>query len=337
MTIKTPPRPRSTLLFVSVGIVLAIAVIYSAGWIYAAGQIRKGVVNWAQEQRAAGITVAHGKITAHGFPFLLRTRIEDVQIAMSSVYDWSVERLYVDALPYDLKRIILSPDGRQRLVVAGVPAPLDRWEGSADRFRISLADRSTRTQPEQWRIQFDLRTALFRTADGSERLSIEQVSADAAPDIDNSQRVTLGILANGLGLRRQNDRAGRLPLVEMSSDLFLPPGENTGETATTLLMVINHLVVEDQPAQLGVKGEITMDVSGSPSGTLETRLVKPANFISTARALGFVTEEQADAALGAVTVESLRQGGAILTSLRISQGVVSIGDGAAGEDVFDPK
>ncbi|MEO1137587.1 MAG: DUF2125 domain-containing protein, partial [Pseudomonadota bacterium] len=88
----------------------AIAGVIMAGyfllWRAGAAEMKKAVAAWVEDQRAAGLVVSHGDLEAEGFPFFLRLHIADPDIAAPGVWRWRTERLTLDALPYDLNRLI---------------------------------------------------------------------------------------------------------------------------------------------------------------------------------------------------------------------------------------
>ena len=100
----------------------AIAAIVFLGyfmlWRAGASEMKKAVGAWVEDQREAGYNVSYGTLIADGFPFFLRLHIEDAHIAAHGLWDWQTERLTIDALPYDLNRLIFSTRSQQRISVA---------------------------------------------------------------------------------------------------------------------------------------------------------------------------------------------------------------------------
>ena len=113
-----------------------IFVAYFMLWRYGASEMKTAVGEWVEDQRAAGFDVSHGALKTDGFPFFLRLHIDEPHIASPGAWDWRTDRLTIDALPYDLNKLIFSTRSEQEVFLDGA----GRWRVNADDFRVSIAN-----------------------------------------------------------------------------------------------------------------------------------------------------------------------------------------------------
>lgn len=312
-----------------IGVWIAAAVImagYYAMWCYAAGVMETSVNEWVDEQRAAGLTIDHGAIQRDGFPFFLRVHIDAPQITSPGAFAWQAERLSIDALPYDLNRLIFSPSGTQRITADA----LGDWSYSADSIRASIANDKKRG----WVFSMNVDNASATGADGAAG-GLESLIYDLAPSADAPTTLTLNLVAAGYSFRdAQRDIA--IDQLETSVSLSQTDFLNGHDPATRWrdaggALNIHGLNVLIDEAQLSVSGSVSLDRENRPEGVLTTIVTKPAGLAGALAGSGALSREEADAAIAGLTLAAMAQGGRIEAPIKLHAGAATI----AGAKVAD--
>lgn len=115
------------MLIVPAALVLALALGYSALWIYAAYRLENGFVAWTQMQATRGHAIAHGPLALSGFPGPIRLAIDAPRYASAKTgWQWSAERAALEMRPWDWWTYRFDVFGRQTLALPfdGVPPQL---------------------------------------------------------------------------------------------------------------------------------------------------------------------------------------------------------------------
>lgn len=99
--------------FLAVIVVFGLAAAYAAYWRYVAGELERGIENWAVAERAAGrdVTFSPGGIT--GFPFAFRRDFTDLQLsqpAADGALTISAARVVATMRPWNLRVILFAGD-----------------------------------------------------------------------------------------------------------------------------------------------------------------------------------------------------------------------------------
>ena len=312
-----------------IGVWIAAAIImagYYALWRYAAGVMETSVVDWVEDQRAAGLTVNHGAIKRDGFPFFLRVHIDAPHIDSPGAFSWNAERLSIDALPYDLNRLIFSPSGKQRLAAEAI----GDWAYSADDIRASIANDKKRG----WVFSMNIDSARAVGADGAES-RIESLVYDLAPAADAPTTLTLNLIGAGYSFR-DTQRAIAVDLLETSlsasqTDFLTGPNAATRWRNAGGAVNIHGFNAAIDEARLSVSGSISLDEENRPDGVLTTILTKPAGLAGALAASGALSAEEADATIAGLTLAAMAQGGRIETPIELHAGAATI----AGVKVAD--
>lgn len=93
---------------------LAVAcALYVGIWFYTAGQLRDGVVAWAEARRAEGVTVGYTRLDIGGFPFALRMRVEAPSLS-SPQGKWEAAALTARMRPWSPNRVTVRAPGEHR-------------------------------------------------------------------------------------------------------------------------------------------------------------------------------------------------------------------------------
>ncbi len=302
--------------WIGAGLVVAA---YFALWRYAAGEIEMAVRQWVDDQRQAGLIVEHGPVTREGFPFFLRIRIDAPKIAAPGTYAWTAERLNLDALPYDLNRIIFSPSGAQTIAAPDI----GEWRLSAEDMRASIAQDRARG----WAFSMNVDNARASNASGvAARLS--RLVFDFAPDTEDLNALTLSLVSEGFAV----DQAGgetidiqkletALAITETAMLLVGDPAAWSGAGGVVKLYGLN---AEANGAEISVHGEVGLDILSRPDGRLNARIAKPVGLAPLISMSGALAPDEADAAAAGLALAAMAQGGAIDAPIEMRDGAASV-------------
>ncbi len=301
---------------------------YYALWRYAAGEMETAVTEWMTEQRENGLQVEHGAIRRDGFPFFLRVHIDAPHIASEDVGAWRAERLTLDALPYDLNRLIFSPSGEQTVVTeqSGL------WRFEAEDLRASIANDESRG----WVFAVTMKDASSNGPLG-QVAKIDSLIFDIAPDEETPTTLTLALAGAGYAFR-DADRSIDVDKVNVALSLtqtHMLSGADAVDNwrhAGGALTIHGMNAAIDQSA-LSVFGTIGLDNENLPAGELTASLEKPAGLAGALAASGALSAEEADAATAGLAFAAMSQGGRIEAPIILHAGAATI----AGVKIADLK
>src|ERR1700739_2657971 len=79
------PRPRRWPMFLPLALVAALAVVWSGGWFYLAGEARTMIDRWRAREARAGLVFACVTQTIGGFPFRMEVRCGEPSAQLSAM------------------------------------------------------------------------------------------------------------------------------------------------------------------------------------------------------------------------------------------------------------
>lgn len=131
MSAKTPAIPARGARRAAIGVFALLGLLIAAhalAWRWVTGAMAVGFSDWVAQRRAEGWTVGHGVPARGGWPFAARLSIPDVAVAgpldaRPQGFAWTAERLVLAIAPPRLDRLVVTPEGTQRLVLRGVAIP----------------------------------------------------------------------------------------------------------------------------------------------------------------------------------------------------------------------
>ena len=295
---------RSKLLWPILAIVLVL-VAYSAYWVFASQQLRKGVDDWIAEQEAAGYAIEHEGVRIGGYPYRFQIRVIDSRIqAPESDGGWLARFADVraTAMPHDFSHWIVSFTGP--FFLENHNGPGSAMEINARDARVSLVyDRDGNTE----RVGAEIRDFVITTHAGE------------APDIEGVESILLN------GLVAEDDR---LRLRLMMTGITASPGvldsgveRAFGDTVTTAridlevsqwsalardanafawreaegMLHIAESELEWGPAHITGSGDFTLDDQARPDGRLSLRITDPDALANALVESGVVPEENQEA------------------------------------------
>ena len=311
-------------LYIPWGIAAVIFVAYFMLWRYGAGEMKKAVSLWVDDQRDAGLDISHGALRADGFPFFLRLHIEEPHIAAPGVWDWRTQRLTIDALPYDLNRLIFSTRSEQALSLKNY----GDWRIIAEDFRVSVANDKKR----DWVAAVSIGGATAaRDQDGAEA-SIGELVMDLAPDEADLTVLTLNLMAINA---RANANGTEINLDKLQTSLsasesYAISNANAWRRAGGALHIGGFFAQLDE-GRFAATGTLKLDANGSPEGALKTEIIAPAPFIRLLAKAGALNAEEAEKAAATLTLATIAAGGKLTAPIELKEGAAHI----AGAKIAD--
>lgn len=319
-------RLRRRWLYLPFAVGALIVFGYYLLWRTGAAEMEKAVAAWAEDQRAAGVEVAYSALRRDGFPFFLRLHVEDPSVATPDGLAWRGERLSMDALPYELNKVIFSPTGEQF-----VSAPdIGEWRVTAKDFRVSIASDKTR----EWVLSANVGDAIARREEDAAVASLASLIFDLAPDANDPTTLVLSLAGQEAAYSAVESGSGaeaRARLDKIQAVTFLTHSHMLqGEAPTDLwrsaggALVINGLIAEIDEAALAVSGEVRLDNNDYPAGMLRAELSNPAKLGGLLRQTGALSPQEADAAVAGLSLAVLAGGGKIAAPIELKEGKAQI-------------
>lgn len=121
---------RKIALAASAVVVLAVTAL-AIYWIWAAGQVRTAIAQWAETQRAEGYEVAYAGPEVRGFPIRLTVRLDEPRIATPHGWRWSGAAIAGEAAFWQPLLLRLTLPSQQELVAV--------WRGHERTLQLEAA------------------------------------------------------------------------------------------------------------------------------------------------------------------------------------------------------
>ena len=297
-------------------IVFAYYLLWSAG----AREMKAAVADWVVEQREAGLTISHGAIQAGGFPFFLRVHIADPNIASLNGWRWRGDKLSLDALSYELNKLIFSPNGEQVVALEGYGT----WRATADDLRASIA----RDEARGWVFSLNIADAkAMREEDGAEA-ALGSLVFDLAPDAAAPQTLTLTLAATAFQAKTgaESYDIATLQTVSSLSQTHLLNGNDNGAAWRNAggALTITGLFIDIEETQISAAGTIRLDETQHPAGLVNTEIENPAGFARMLGKAGALTHTEAETAAAGLSLMALAGGGKIKAPIEMKNGNAQI-------------
>ncbi|MEX6632991.1 DUF2125 domain-containing protein [Hyphococcus lacteus] len=321
----TAQQLRRRWLYVPYAVAGIILIAYFFLWQAGAGEMKKAITAWADDQREMGIDVQYDALKSDGFPFFLRVHVEAPRIeTQDQRYSWYTERLSLDALPYDLNKLIFSTQTEQFIHVDGY----GDWAIRAKDFRVSIANDKT----HEWKFAATIgHLNAHRQADDM-RVNLGSLLLDLSPEAGNLSTLTLSLATTDLNREVKNER---LDLGNMQTVIALTKAEAVADADLWRhaggQLIISGLKTEIQQSKLSVAGQLSLDNKNQPTGQLNTEIIAPAPFITTLGKLGLTSEKEAEKLAAALTLTAIAGGGKIAAPIILNDGKAQI----AGAKIAD--
>lgn len=295
----------------------AIAAIVMFGylllWRTGAAEMKKAIAAWSEDQRAAGLAVSYSDLKEDGFPFFLRIHVENPDITSPGGWAWRTERLTLDALPYDLNRLIFSIRSDQYLSAQHY----GDWRIYADDFRASIANDDAR----DWMFSASINGAQATREDAGSQTQIQSLIFDLSPDPANKTALVLSLASEGVAANAGEkslafDKVQTVASVTQTDSLETLDAwrRNGGE------LVINGFFLQKEEGRLAIAGALSLDEQLQPKGALDTELIAPQPLTQMLAQAGLLTENEAENAAAALTLTAIASGGKIDAPIEFRDG-----------------
>ncbi len=339
---RGPVRLKRRWLYLPFAVAAVIVTAYYGLWRAGAAEMEKAIAAWAREQRAAGVAVEYAALRRDGFPFFLRIHIDEPSVTSPSGYRWRGERLSLDALPYEMNKVIAWPLGEQTVTLPNA----EEWRVSAGDLRVSLATDKARG----WVMSASAGGVRARRATDKAEAAVDSLVFDLAPSAEEPTTLVLSLAGegasyadgreggpdqgapgdgNGDGISDGNGGAidiNRVQTVTLLTRSDALQGEASARRWRDAggALVVNGLIAEVNGAALTLAGEVTLDAAFYPAGALRAELSRPAGLGGLLRRTGALTPQEADAAAAGLAMMALASGGKIVAPVELNNGSAAI-------------
>jgi hypothetical protein len=308
-------------LYIPFAIAAVIVFAYYLLWSAGAAQMKSAVHDWVEDQRAAGLTVNHGTVTSDGFPFFLRVHIDNALISSPDGWRWQGQRLSLDALPYDLNKLIFSPRGEQILSIEGI----GEWRINAADLRASIANDKARG----WVFSMTIGdAAAHRIADGASA-SLKSLVFDLAPDASTQTTLGLNLAVNQFNAQLNGET---FSLEELQSVISLSQTQLlSGDDPAAQWrygggeVKISGFFADVEDTKLAVTGAIHLDENDFPAGLINAEIQSPAGLARLLGKAGALSRAEAEAAAAGLSLMAFAGGGKITAPINLKDGQAQIG------------
>lgn len=292
------------LLGVAIGLVGMLAV-YVGAWFWAASFTREKLAAFIVKEGEKGRQITYDRLTTHGFPFVIRIRLDGFAWAAKDAWRWDVGTMHVFSLPHDVRRFVLVPKGAQSVQLDDVNYSL-----ASETLRIGIKGRDYDVEAQGLTIRGgarDIALGSVLAAYSKQKSKAWQLSA-AVRGVQYRDDRGHTLNAPLLDLRLRADTKHVAPLTIDAAEIWVDdPGTAPGATDSTALGV------------LGLSGRIEVDAEGYPIGAIDLWANQLPLLANAARGVGAIGPEnaaQVDAALAALT--SAQPAGGQRIDLRVS-------------------
>ncbi|MEM8934968.1 MAG: DUF2125 domain-containing protein [Pseudomonadota bacterium] len=298
--------------FVVAGLIL---LAYRMVWGYAADQMKVGLTDWVDVQRAAGYDITHDAITATGFPFFLRVHIDNVEAQSPTPWEWRTPRITLDALPYDLNKLIITiPKGHS------VSEPIGRqWDIVADDWRAGLY----RDPDTGWRYSMTIAEASAQSG-GGELIDAGSIIFDIAPEAGGPETITLNLAASNLRFTGSEEP---VTLETLQTSISLERADALVGVDPLALwrreggaVAIHGLIALFEGSQLNASGRISVDKDNHLTGVLDSELRDPAGAARLFGKIGMLSNEEAELAAAGLALYAMAGRGRIAEQIEMRSG-----------------
>ena len=267
-------------------VVLSLAALWSGYWFFGASGVKSGVANWFEARRSEGWQADYSDLAVAGFPNRFDTTLTDPALADPATgLAWSAPFLQIFALSYQPNHIIAafpewqtlaSPTGKLSVQSEAMRASMVMEPNTALAFnRANLSAGALTLTPEGGRRTklAGLQIALTREGEASYRAAFN--ADDLAPPLP---REITNSLPDTLAAFRADATLG------FSKAWDITALQDSRPQPTSLKL---HLAeAEWGQLKLAAAGDLTIDRTGTPTGTLTIKARNWRDILTLAEAAG---------------------------------------------------
>ncbi len=314
-----------------------IFIIYTIIWFVGAGLMKDQIFVWVDDQRSKGFYVSHGDVKVQGYPFLLRAQIKTPEYGSNEQgWMWQAEDLYVDTLPYNPSRLILSPMGAQEVSLETATAN-EVWALNADVFRVSLTEETT---------AFEFHNLKATPTDNTTSLAFSdiQISRLVANTLikQNSDEDIGSFAIEGQGLNFTSANADNDIMISYMDagvrasaySTFVAANNNRtsfqqwydekGEIIIEGLRLIVTDKTENTPTQMMVRGNLKVDQNNYPAGRIDTTISEHSALLRILAKNNILSESDARSANSTLDMLSSAMSGELSVPITLKKGKAQI-------------
>lgn len=316
-----------------VGPALAFAclvAIYSVYWLMVADEVKKAVEAFAVRGDDEIVT-SWGDFAVGGYPFRVEAQFEEPKAAAPSApeeWTWQGDAAYLALQPYNLRHMILTLRGEQRLTYRDLRTPARavneaRFSANSAQASYVMVENLPFGRLAVDIEGFDGEHHLGAT-DETEKLTAKRLQLHARPAATGK-----GIAETGsydVALQAEDvrvDAARQIPALGPNMEFFLAQTRLRGlpsERYVSLVelmrdwraaggtLAISDLIVKWGPLDLYANGELTLDAQHRPEGELGARITDFEGLLEAMVKDGVVQEREARIALAGLVLVSQFQG-----------------------------
>lgn len=310
-------RPSRRWIYGAAAVAAVVFIAYFIAWRVAAAEMKRAVHDWVANQRAAGLEISHGAISAGGFPFIPRVHVDAPAIAAPGAWRWRGDALRIDVLP---RRLGFAPQDEQFLWAAGY----GEWRATAGAVYFDFASDRKR----EWIFALKItQGAMTRAGDGAH---IELASFDytLAPDADDASTLVATFAAERLEAAAGGEAYAldhlQAALALSQTPWLVPPDPAAQWRAAGGALDIRKLNLALEEAEFSAEGAIRLDEYNRPAGLLQAELKNPAGLADFLTQTGALSPEEAESAAAGLTLMAIAGGGRIAAPIELKDGAASI-------------
>jgi hypothetical protein len=275
-SVSRPQRTRRRLFAVGGG-VLAVGLIATAYWHWAAGQVVSGLENWRQQQLARGIVVDYGTLDVTGYPFTLDLSLSSPALAAPDGRYWQGPPMTGRAALWDPFTVDADISGLHRfggLKTIGQMTGLAQqaslqlhfsFNGTLDHAATSM--RGIRLMSKDVQLlgieKLDAVVGPLRPAEANRLQELDFDASASRITLPDDEGTPLGSLVEAISLKATL----RGPLPAKGARQALPIWRDAGGEA-----VVHSARITWGPLMLHAQGGATLDAFLRPEGQFGTRI-----------------------------------------------------------------
>lgn len=302
------PRPRRGLrvAVLVLTVPLALAVGYSAYWLFASQRLRSAANDWIEARRADGFDVSYAKAETEGFPAKARLVFTNARIrtpADAVPWTWTAEAITAEISPFEPRRLTLVASGRQALELSAKGEKVS-YVGAAEGMQAVIG----RTSPTP-EVEVVVRNLALDGKQKGDRLAfahLEGRGGDPSGEVSSGRAAAYGVTLTAAGVTLPQPMA--LPLgsdigyfgfrAKMVDPMPAAPWPNSlfrwRDAGGALELSRFDLVYG--PMTLAGNGTIALDSAAQPIGAFTTRLQGYQPLLAALVRSKVITDKQAQAA-----------------------------------------
>jgi hypothetical protein len=282
-------------------------------WRRGAEEMRGSINSWAEEQRAAGLTVVYEDLRVRGFPLRFRGFVAGASIAGDG-WRWAAPLLRIDAAPLAPRRLNFSVAGRHRFHVRRLGSVAIESDGGS----LSIAREGRRG----WKAT--LRAKGGRIAGERWAATVRRLRAAVAPDTDDAGTLEASLQAADIVLRAQKREARASSLmVDAAIAEFPSPAAAPERGEIGGAVEIRKFAADLDGARISLAGRIRLDERGYPQGALKAEIADPGGVAQFLGDIGALPAAEAERAAASLALLAIAGGGKIKGPIELKDGKAS--------------